>query len=705
MSYDDSKIVSGKEPFEIVEIDLDACKLIYGTSPCTAAGASGSECYNTRSTCQDTANFSKVVKTYRFCTAGVKLPVGDTLIPCINSVSLRSPEINPVESIGVRGSSTVTFNDFPHHDRNIDPYVDNRSYDPEAQGTFFGKLKARNKFYASRPARVYTGFFDEVELMPELITNPNFLTDTDWVKETGWTISGAQAIALNAPDNSEIGQSIQATEIGREYEITYKISGYSSGGVRIILRLSDEGTNEPSGELRNTNGIHKEIITVTQANQWIELQPQGSTTLDIDYLNVRIVPNFLEHKYLIDSLSGIDSRGKVTLKAKDPLKLTAKEKATCPIATDGVLAAAITGTPATFTLSPSGVGNDEYAASGYVRIEDEIIQFTRSGDIMTVVARGAWGSTSSDHAIDENVQQSQSWTDINVIDIVDDLIRDFTDIDNSFIDATGWATEKAGLLSSQNLTAIITEPEGVDKLLNELIEQNLFDLWWDDRNSLIKVRSFIPNNVNAPPSPLGDQFNFLKGKTKQSDKQDKLVTQVRVVYEPRDYTEASQEKDFKYAYIAANTDSEGADQYNLKNIKTIYSRWFNDSNRGQAIALASRLLQRFNAAPVQIEFSMDVKDDSLAIADNFRTDTRANQDVDGSNKDIWMQVISVQEDVKNSLVKYKSLSLELVGPYGYIAPNSAADYGSASDADKAAYCWICLDTGLFSNGDDGYLII
>jgi len=70
-----------------------------------------------------------------------------------------------------------------------------------------------------------------------------------------------------------------------------------------------------------------------------------------------------------------------------------------------------------------------------------------------------------------------------------------------------------------------------------------------------------------------------------------------------------------------------------------------------------------------------------------------------------MQVISVQDDAKNASVNYKALSLELVGPYGFIAPNSTPDYGSASAAEKAGYGFICLDTGLFSNGDDGYLII
>jgi len=47
----------GREPVEVIEIVTPKCANVYGSSPCTAAAATGGECFNTRATCQDTANY------------------------------------------------------------------------------------------------------------------------------------------------------------------------------------------------------------------------------------------------------------------------------------------------------------------------------------------------------------------------------------------------------------------------------------------------------------------------------------------------------------------------------------------------------------------------------------------------------------------------------------------------------------------------
>jgi hypothetical protein len=42
--------------------------------------------------------------------------------------------------------------------------------------------------------------------------------------------------------------------------------------------------------------------------------------------------------------------------------------------------------------------------------------------------------------------------------------------------------------------------------------------------------------------------------------------------------------------------------------------------------------------------------------------------------------------------------------YGLIAPDTVADYTSATDEQKSKYCFISDDNGKMSNGDEGYLI-
>ncbi len=132
----------------------------------------GQECYNTRFTCQDTPNYTKHLKTFRFVEPIEGLPAGVDMIPSM----IRSPQIAPTKitqgfGLGKRASVTLAFSDHPHHDRGIDPYVGNRSYDPEAQGTYWGKLRARTPYYQGRTIRIKTGFIQDVQ-SGHLLINP-----------------------------------------------------------------------------------------------------------------------------------------------------------------------------------------------------------------------------------------------------------------------------------------------------------------------------------------------------------------------------------------------------------------------------------------------------------------------------------------------------------------------------------------------------
>ncbi len=161
MSYDDLRVKVGRRPVTVVELDLDFCANIYGVAPCTAVVgvSSGQKCFNTYSSCQDTANYAKTTKTYRFTSQSSFLPIGETVFPCITSVDLAPVQIDP-KGFSVSGSVTVELQDFPHHDRGIDSYAVERAYIPDQRGTFFGKLRGRNPYIENRVMRVKEGYID-----------------------------------------------------------------------------------------------------------------------------------------------------------------------------------------------------------------------------------------------------------------------------------------------------------------------------------------------------------------------------------------------------------------------------------------------------------------------------------------------------------------------------------------------------------------
>lgn len=157
MSFDTLRVKVGRKPVTVVELDLDFCGNTYGSAPCTAAvGTTGTaKCFNTFKTCQDTPNFTRESKTYCFASENALLPVGEQIFPCIRSVDIAPTQLNP-RGFSVSASVTVTLKDFPHHDRGVDPYRHERADSP--QGTFFGRLRARNPFFINRVMRVNTGY-------------------------------------------------------------------------------------------------------------------------------------------------------------------------------------------------------------------------------------------------------------------------------------------------------------------------------------------------------------------------------------------------------------------------------------------------------------------------------------------------------------------------------------------------------------------
>lgn len=140
-----------------VEIDVPICGLIYGVAPCTAAGTD--KCFNTKASCQDRENFDETTSTLRFAKPTSYLPNDIRCIPSIREVESTPAIISLGENLGQRATVKITFTDHPHSDVGFlhDPYLDDRTYNPYNQGSFWGKFRARQKFIQGRRLRLIRG--------------------------------------------------------------------------------------------------------------------------------------------------------------------------------------------------------------------------------------------------------------------------------------------------------------------------------------------------------------------------------------------------------------------------------------------------------------------------------------------------------------------------------------------------------------------
>ena len=120
------------------------------------------------------------------------------------------------------------------------------------------------------------------ELGPELVTNGDFATDSDWVKGTGWSISGGTANCDGVSSNSSLYQNVGGVN-NTIYKITGTISNYVSGTLQVggssnFLAVNSNGdfvhyrqwTSDSTLYLRSVNFIGsidnvsvKEYITAT----------------------------------------------------------------------------------------------------------------------------------------------------------------------------------------------------------------------------------------------------------------------------------------------------------------------------------------------------------------------------------------------------------------------------------------------------------
>lgn len=280
MTYSSNIIKAGRRPITAVFIDLDQCANTFGSAPCTATAATGSECFNTFGTCQDATNYDGS-NTLRLVLSDADADAfnassgspGDIHIPCIDSISIAPEKITPGKGLGYRGKVTISCIDFPHHDINVDPYVGTRTYTPTEQGSFFGKLLARNKHYVNRPIMIRHYFHGGGRSSADRYREAYYILDK---------IEGPDArgkVTITAKDPLILAEAAKAQ---CPVASTGTLSAALASGTTSTFDLnSGEGADYPTGA--HILRINDELISITSRSSdtfTIASRGYGGTTAD-----------------------------------------------------------------------------------------------------------------------------------------------------------------------------------------------------------------------------------------------------------------------------------------------------------------------------------------------------------------------------------------------------------------------------------------
>jgi len=104
----------------------------------------------------------------------------------------------------------------------------------------------------------------------DLTTNGSFAADSDWTKESGWTITGGNAVVTSGAINNVIKQTI-TTVVGKLYRIVATCNGYTDGSV---------------GAYTNATSVRGNVVTSTAASTLVFEATSTSTIIGAITLTV-----------------------------------------------------------------------------------------------------------------------------------------------------------------------------------------------------------------------------------------------------------------------------------------------------------------------------------------------------------------------------------------------------------------------------------
>lgn len=329
--------------------------------------------------------------------------------------------------------------------------------------------------------------------------------------------------------------------------------------------------------------------------------------------------NFNTEHYIVDEYQNPTLSANVTFSLVDVLALTNGINAKAPETSNATLNAAITtaSTTATITLEDGLTAAEIEAkfgangATGTLAIDSEYMGYTVTSatgvaPVVVSLTRAQFGTALAAHDINSTVQRCVAWPSLtNIIDIIDELIRDYTDIDESYIPSTEWDALKAGELSGFMLKNCIAKETEIKSLLNQLIQIAGLTMYVDVVERKIKITA--TPNFDAPVITLNQSQHIELGTLQVKNKFDKLVTRQLVSWAPVDYSSEEQRNYAKTFRVAAILE-EDKSRLGTKNAGAdVVSRWLPNTPDGNQIAtgIAQRNVARFSQVPVEVSFEVD----------------------------------------------------------------------------------------------------
>lgn len=340
--------------------------------------------------------------------------------------------------------------------------------------------------------------------------------------------------------------------------------------------------------------------------------------------------------FLIESTTGPGSSGTFQIIAKDQLKVIDGDRAQAPRKSTGTLLSGIDTDDTGFTLDPAGIGDLEYPAAGTGSIGEEVMTFTRAGDVLTVV-RAQNNTAPEEHSAGDLFQTALVYDDESPADIISDLVLSYSDALSEWVPIDEWRYEVDSYINRVYSTTI-AKPTAVKDLVDELIEQAGLVVWWDDISTQIKLRSLRPV---APTAEMITDSQIISSTFKPSEQPNKRASQVWISYSQINPLE-DLTRESNYASGVLSFDGQSEIDHGMPAIKKIFSRWIAPFARSTALRLGAQKLSRYRDPPRKFNFSVDRFQNTLQLGRGYRVQSWSLQQDTGEPETVNIIITSLE---------------------------------------------------------------
>jgi hypothetical protein len=311
-----------------------------------------------------------------------------------------------------------------------------------------------------------------------------------------------------------------------------------------------------------------------------------------------------KREYIVEKIDA--GRDGVTITAKDILRKVTDTGVTAPSLSPGELslALAIGGT----SFQAAGAVLADYPATGWVRIGNEVIQYTGRATVgsnveFTGLTRGALNTEAAAHSQFARVQRVLAYVNEPFSDILYDLFTTWGLIDTSYITKADWDNEYITWRAVFNFTGYITQPTAVEDLAAEICLQSLANVWWDERLQKIILKAQRPDFL---PDVVTDDADILAGSFAIKELPEERASQVFVYYNLRSPVLSITDRG-NYANAAVFIDVLKQVQYGGEPaVRELFCRFI--STAAIANTIAATYLKRFADVRREITFELASED-------------------------------------------------------------------------------------------------